>query len=167
VSDSLPWPEVGVIAIHAAFVVAVHVQSRLVEIASVPDIPSAGAARVAAFSTMTSHLAAVGEVTEMAEEDPVHALERHPSAQSANSRARMPRVHSASSLPSVSSAGGWTSRPDQILHRSVLGRPSDCFGARILQLFPDTVFSAAMLTLDFCLLLQLSAPLAQILKSSS
>jgi len=81
-----------VIAIHAAFAVAVHVQSRLVEIASVPDIPSAGAAPFAAFSTVTSHLAAVGAVTDMAEDDPVHALERHPSAHSTNSRARIPRV---------------------------------------------------------------------------
>lgn len=88
------------IAIHAAFAAAVHVQSRLVEIASVPDIPSEGAAPFAAFSTVTSHLAAVGAVTDMAEDDPVHALERHPSAQSANSRARIARVQNASSLPS-------------------------------------------------------------------
>ena len=88
--DSLPWPEVAdVMAIHAAFAVAVQVHSRLVEIASVPDIPSAGAAAVAAFSMVTSHLAVVGEVTDMAEDEPVHALERHPSAHSANSRARM------------------------------------------------------------------------------
>ena len=100
VSDSLPWPEVGVTAIHAAFVVAVHVQSRLVEIASVPDMPPAGAAPVAAFSTVTTHLAAVGAVTEIADDDPVHALARHPSAHSPNSRARMARVHGANGLPS-------------------------------------------------------------------
>ena len=104
-SDSLPWPEVAdVIAIHAAFAVAVQVQSRLVEIASVPDIPSAGAALVAAFWTVTSHLAAVGAVTDMAEDDPVHALESHPSAQSANSRSRIARVQNASSLPRAASS---------------------------------------------------------------
>jgi hypothetical protein len=104
VSESLPWPEVAdVIAIHAAFVVAVHVQSRLVEIATVPDIPSAGAAPSAAFWRVTSHLAAVGAVTDMAEDDPVHALESHPRAQSANSRVRIAVEPSASFLPSVGS----------------------------------------------------------------
>jgi len=88
-----------VIAIHATFAAAVHVQSRLVEIASVPDIPSGGAASALAFSTATSHLAAVGDVTEMDEEVPVHALQMNHSAEIANSRARMARLGSASSLP--------------------------------------------------------------------
>jgi hypothetical protein len=37
-------------------------------------------------------LAVVGAVTEIAEDEPVHALERHPSAHSQNSRARIARV---------------------------------------------------------------------------
>jgi hypothetical protein len=76
-----------VIAIQAAFVVAVQVQSRLVVIASVPDIPSAGAGVVAATSTVTWHLTAVGADTEMDEDRPVHALEMTHSAEIANSRA--------------------------------------------------------------------------------
>jgi hypothetical protein len=78
-----------VIAIQAAVVVAVQVQSRLVAIASVPDIPSAGAASAIPFSTTTSHLTAVGDVTEMDEEVPVHALERKHNAQIANTPARI------------------------------------------------------------------------------
>jgi hypothetical protein len=78
-----------VIAIQAAVVVAVQVQSRLVAIASVPDIPSAGAASTVVLSTTTSHLTAVGDVTEMDEEVPVHAVERKHSAQIAKSRARI------------------------------------------------------------------------------
>jgi hypothetical protein len=42
-----------VIVIQAAFVVAVHVQSRLVVIASVPDIPPDGAGVAVAISTVT------------------------------------------------------------------------------------------------------------------
>lgn len=79
-------------------VFAVQVQSRLVAIASVPDIPSAGAASAIPFSTTTSHLTAVGDVTEMDEEVPVHALERKQNAQIANSPAR---IGAASTLQAV------------------------------------------------------------------
>jgi hypothetical protein len=54
VSVSLPWPVVAeVMASHAAFELAVHVQSRVVLMATDPDIPSAGAASCGAFSTAT------------------------------------------------------------------------------------------------------------------
>jgi hypothetical protein len=78
-----------VIVIQAAFVVAVHVQSRLVVIASVPDIPPDGAGVAVAISTVTWHLTAVGADTEMDEDLPVHAFQRTHSAEIANSRARM------------------------------------------------------------------------------
>lgn len=76
-SEALPWPEAGeVIAIQAAAVLAVQVQSRFVEISSVPDIPAAGVVAAGAFSTATSHLADVGDVTDMLVDDPVHPLAR-------------------------------------------------------------------------------------------
>jgi hypothetical protein len=85
--------------IHAAVVLAVQVQSRLVEIARELEIPSAGAASRVAFSTATSHFAAVGALTEMDEDVPLQAVAKNHSAQIANGRARMacdaPCKHSA------------------------------------------------------------------------
>jgi hypothetical protein len=107
-----------VIAIHAAFVVAVHVQSRLVEIASVPDIPSEGIAPSVGFWTLTSHLRAVGAVTDMAEDDSVHALASQPSAQSANSRARIAVERSASFLPSAGGAVATSALTTRLLNSS-------------------------------------------------
>jgi hypothetical protein len=78
-----------VIAIQAVFVLAVQVQSRLVEIARVLVIPSAGAASRVAFSTATSHFAAVGADTEIDDEVPPQAAAKNHSAQIANGRARM------------------------------------------------------------------------------
>jgi hypothetical protein len=97
-SDSFPWPLVGdVIEIQPAFVVAVHVQSRLVVIASVPDMPSAGAVSAGASAIATSHLAVVGAVTDV--DVPVQALQRNHSAQIANGRAPIARTPDASGLP--------------------------------------------------------------------
>jgi hypothetical protein len=59
-------------AIHEAPLDAVQVQSRVVEIVSVPDIPAAGALAAGGFSTVTWHFAAVGDVTEIDDEEPVH-----------------------------------------------------------------------------------------------
>jgi hypothetical protein len=89
-----------VIASHAAFELAAQVQSRFVLIASEPDMPSAGAAAVAAFSRATWHLSVVGPVTEMDDDVPVHPVERSNSDQIANSRARKACIHGASVLPS-------------------------------------------------------------------
>ena len=87
---SLPWPVVAdVIASHAVLVLAVHVQSRLVEIDRELEIPSAGAASRAVFSTATSHFTVVGAVTEIEEDVPLQAVARNQSAQIANGRARM------------------------------------------------------------------------------
>lgn len=89
-SDALPWPEAGeVIAIQPAAVFAVHVQSRFVEIWSVPDMPAAGVAAAGGFSIETSHLADVGEVTDMLVDDPVQALARTESAPITRSRRRI------------------------------------------------------------------------------
>ena len=82
-----------------AVVLAVQVQSRLVEIDRELAIPSAGAASRAAFSTATSHFAAVGDVTEIDEDVPLQAVARNQSAQIANSRARWRAKPGASSLP--------------------------------------------------------------------
>jgi hypothetical protein len=91
--------------IQAAFVVAVQVQSRLVVIASVPDMPSGGAGSAGASAMATSHLTAVGAVTEVVDEVPVHALQRSHSAHIANSRARI----AASTMQAVcrTSCGVW------------------------------------------------------------
>jgi len=97
-SDSLPWPLVAdVIEIQPAFVVAVHVQSRLVVIASAPDMPSAGAISAGASAIATSHLAVVGAVTDV--DVPVQALQRNHSAPATNGRAPIARTLDASSLP--------------------------------------------------------------------
>src|SRR4051812_32230610 len=86
-------------AIHDAALDAVHVHSRFVEIASVPDIPAAGAALAGASSTLTWHFAAVGDVTEIDDDEPVQEQRRTESRAIGNSRARMARVDGASALP--------------------------------------------------------------------
>jgi hypothetical protein len=58
--------------IQATLLAAAHVQSRLVVIARVPDMPSAGIE--AGLATLTSHFGVVGEVTERDVDVPVHAL---------------------------------------------------------------------------------------------
>src|SRR6186997_2733945 len=87
-------------ASHAAFELAVQVQSRVVLMATDPVMPSAGAASLGAFSTDTWHFATVGAVTEMDEEVPVQAADTNHSAQMVNGRARMAAMQSAIALPS-------------------------------------------------------------------
>jgi hypothetical protein len=64
------------------------VQSRVVVIASVPDIPVAGAVLPASVATETSHFSADGAVVEIDVDEPAQAAARTESAHSANSRAR-------------------------------------------------------------------------------
>jgi len=122
---------------HAALDAAVHVQSRLVVIAIVPDMPADGA-WPAVLSTLTSHLASVGDVTEMDEDDPVHALASTASAQSANSRARTARC-GASSLP-IDTAGVRASRYRSVRVTPPFSEMRICASsARISSTFPRSI----------------------------
>jgi hypothetical protein len=82
-----------------ASVAALHVQSRLVSTASVPDMPLAGAAPAVSLPTVTLHLLSVGAVIDVDEEDFVHEVARAHSAAIANGRARTARCGSAIHLP--------------------------------------------------------------------
>ena len=100
-TDPLPCPEVPeVMTSQGASVAALHVQSRLVSTASVPDIPVAGAAAVS-LPTVTLHLLSVGDVTDVDEEDFVHEVATTHSAAIANGRAPTARSTSAIHLPIV------------------------------------------------------------------
>jgi hypothetical protein len=87
-----------VIATQSALVAAVQVQSRVVVIATVLDIPAAGAVRPFSLSTSTSHFAVVGAVVENDVDEPVQAAARSRHAHNPNSRARTAR-HGAIRLP--------------------------------------------------------------------
>ena len=99
-TDPLPWPDAPeVMTSQGASVAALHVQSRLVSTASVPDMPFAGAAPAVSLPTVTLHLLSVGDVTDVDEEDFVHEVARAHSAAIANGRARTARCESAIRLP--------------------------------------------------------------------
>lgn len=96
---------------HAALAAAVQVQSRFVVTDSVPDIPEAGAVTALLPSMATSHLASVGEVTEIDDDDPVQALAKTQHAMSANSRARTAAEAIAIRLPQRCSRARDTAQP--------------------------------------------------------
>jgi len=84
-----PGPDAPLVTIsQSAFDVAVQAQAGAEAVTIKLPLPP-GAASRAAFSTATSHFAAVGDVTEIDEDVPPQAVASNQSAQIANGRARM------------------------------------------------------------------------------
>jgi hypothetical protein len=84
-TDPLPWPLVGGTSdTQPADVAASQVQSRVVVIASVLDIPLAGAVAALPPSMLTWHFSLEGAVVEIEDEEPAHAAAKAVSAQSRN-----------------------------------------------------------------------------------
>ncbi len=98
--DPLPWPLVGGTSeTQPEDVAASHVQSRVVVIASVLDMPPAGAVALVPLSILTWHFELDGAVVEMDDDEPAQAAAMAASAAIRDCRARTAACTGAISLP--------------------------------------------------------------------